>query len=135
MDPMTAQMFRVLITGSRDWVDYRRIESRLKLLHEKLGDRPATLVSGACPTGADRMCETVWSRLDSPFTPTLRLLELHPANWNRWGKRAGYMRNKEMVRLGANLCLAFWRGGSNGTADTIKRAQDAGIRTIIYRSE
>jgi len=128
-------MFRVLITGSRDWADYALIEHKLQKLSEMLEERPATLVSGACPTGADRMAEAAWSRLFGPWVATpQRLLERHPADWRTNGKSAGFIRNKEMVDLGANLCMAFSRNESRGTAHTIQLAQAAGIKTLIYRS-
>lgn len=51
---------------------------------------PATLVSGHCPTGADRIAENIARGWD--WT-----VELHAADWNRHGKRAGFLRNAEMV--------------------------------------
>lgn len=54
--------------------------------------------------------------------------EKHPADWNRFGKRAGFKRNYEMVIAGADLCIAFIvPGQSNGTMHTVEAARAAGI--------
>lgn len=45
-----------------------------------------------------------------------------PANWERYGKRAGYIRNDQMVRY-ANALLAIWDGKSKGTQSTIHLAK------------
>ena len=54
-------------------------------------------------------------------------------NWAELGKRAGFIRNQHMVDLGADLCIAFSRDNSRGTAHCAKAAEAAGIPTIwIY---
>lgn len=109
---------RVLITGSRTWDDADAIRDALSE-HARFGD---VLVSGACPTGADAMCERYWAG----FGP----IERHPADWNRHGKRAGFVRNAEMVNAGADICIAFIRDNSRGASMTADLAEKAGIRTI-----
>lgn len=105
-------MKRLLITGSRDWTSQAIIVMRLgealgelstQLRAEGFEDWRAhehyTLVSGNA-RGVDRMCEEVWEAWKLP-------VERHPARWDVYGKRAGYVRNADMVALGADLCLAF----------------------------
>jgi hypothetical protein len=59
------------------------------------------------------------------------------ADWDRFGKRAGPIRNAEMVAAGAMLCLAFHRflPGSKGTKDCARRALAAGIPTWLIDSD
>lgn len=113
---------RILITGSRTWDDANVI---LEAIDEHGGDY-AVVVSGHCPLGADAMAEDAAEALGMD-------VELHPADWNQHGKRAGFLRNAEMVNLGADVCLAFIRDDSKGATMTANLAQKAGIPTIIYR--
>lgn len=120
-------MIRILITGSRDWKDRELIE---RMLHkeylwwclERPTDREVVLVTGACPTGADKMAEEIWESQGLP-------VERHPADWEQFGKRAGFLRNAEMVELGADVCLAFILHDSRGTRDCVNKAEVAGIET------
>lgn len=93
--------YRVLVTGSRDWTDREVLMARLdESLDAALrAGMPMVLVHGACPKGADNLADQ-WARLRDVTT------EPHPADWSK-GHGAGYARNKEMVDLGADICLAF----------------------------
>jgi len=61
--------------------------------------------------------------------------EVHRADWKKYGRAAGPIRNKQMVELGADLCLAFPdhpKGhGSRGTWNCVKLAQQAGIPVLV----
>lgn len=53
-----------------------------------------------------------------------------PADWDRYGKAAGGIRNSQMLIEGKpDLVVAF--PGGNGTRDMVLKARKAGIRTII----
>lgn len=116
-------MNRILVTGSRDWDNALPIMDAI--VNIAIPPEAWTLVSGACPTGADRIAED--------FAEGLGLtVERHPADWNKHGKRAGFLRNAEMVKLGADICIAFIKDHSKGATMTASLAETAGIET--YRT-
>jgi hypothetical protein len=116
-------MYRVLITGSRTWNDRAVIRAALG----DVWNPEAVLISGACPDGADALCEACWTHWRGT-------VERHPANWNRHGRRAGFVRNAELVAAGAAVCLAFIKANSAGASHTARLATEAGIPIRIYRA-
>lgn len=132
---------RILVTGSRDWVDKGAIFTALVEAAKQNPD--ITLVHGGA-RGADEIA----ARWAQHFGWTV---EEHPANWEDCGDncgpehyrysysrpegycpRSGYKRNALMVKLGADVCLAFIRNGSNGSGMTARMAEKAGIPTHRY---
>lgn len=118
---------RILITGSRDWTDYQTIFDAIQEQQVNY-EKDTVLISGNCPTGADHMAEKVAETLG------IRI-EYHPADWKQYGKRAGFIRNKEMVDLGATVCLAFIKNNSKGATMTAKLAAKAEIPMLVYRED
>lgn len=130
---------RVIITGSRDWVEDQvktfRIEEILDTLYDLsiLLGQPLTVRHGACPTGADdiahRWCEEGRKRnlllVEEPF----------PADWDKYGKPAGPIRNKEMADKGAEMCVAFNKGDSEGTTGMMALARERNIPVFEVKWE
>ena len=50
---------------------------------------------------------------------------VHPADWDRYGRAAGPIRNAELV-ADVDTLVAFFDGKSRGTSDVIAKAQAAG---------
>ena len=117
---------RILITGSRTWLHRPTIRAALAQVWH-----PSTvLVSGACPRGADMLCEACWSHWGGH-------VERHPAQWRPRGvldRSAGFRRNEAMIALGADVCLAFIQDESTGATHTAAVAREARIPTIVYRA-
>ena len=150
----------VLITGARSWDDEARMRATFRDAWRAWGPSNVTsplLVSGHCPAdsderGADAMAERLWR------TERFEVLPV-PAEWKAHGRRAGFVRNQEMVDLvaglreqGSNvLCISYldlcrkprclqghdeqlmpqFPGHfSHGTADCRARSILAGIETI-----
>lgn len=57
-------------------------------------------------------------------------VEPHPARWEKHGKAAGPIRNRQMME-GADLCILF--PGGRGTADCAKAAWAAGVEVLDWR--
>ena len=116
---------RVLICGGREW---RNREIILEVLREvvEIFGQDVTVVDGTC-RGADELGHVAATLLG------LRT-ERYPANWERYGKRAGHLRNQQMLDTGLDLVLAFHTNlaASQGTADMVARAKKAGVPVRIY---
>jgi len=83
----------------------------LKILNE---DKDITICSGGCKSGGDHFAEELASKY--------RLKKkIYPANWSKFGKGAGFVRNTEIAEDSDILiaCVASDRKG--GTEDTIKK--------------
>ena len=57
-----------------------------------------------------------------------------PANWDKFGKSAGYIRNAEMADY-ADALIAFWDGKSRGTKNMIDIATKKGLKVRVIRYE
>jgi hypothetical protein len=84
-----------------------------------------TLMHGDCE-GADQLAASIWDGLK------LGPVQAFPARWSDLGGRAGHVRNGIMVAHMPDLVLAFHLGNSRGTADAIRQARAAGLRTEVY---
>lgn len=122
---------RILVTGSRTWTDVGLIALNLTRALDFVGRADDTiLVSGACPSGADKLAEDVWEKYGG-------IVERHPAQWRPHGiynNGAGMQRNLHMVKLGADVCVAFIHNNSPGATQCANAAEEAGIRTIRIRA-
>ena len=113
-------MFKVIVAGGRDFSDYDLLKSKLDNL---LVDRdPVEIVSGTA-RGADKLGEFYAKR-------TQLAVALFPANWDLYGKSAGYRRNEEMAEY-ADALVAFWDGKSRGTMHMINLATSAGLQVRV----
>lgn len=111
---------RVLITGSRYYDNRSQMESALNIHTMHIPRlRKVTVVHGGAP-GADTLAGEIAKYLGMQ-------VEVHPAEWGKYGKAAGPIRNKHMVDLGADICLAFPVGDSHGTRGCMSLAEEAGI--------
>lgn len=115
---------RLIIAGSRDFNDYKLLVETL----EAEGFNKSTVaevVSGRAH-GADALGEKWAISLGIP-------IKRMPADWDSYGKRAGYIRNSEMAEY-ANACIVFWNGSSKGTKhmiDVAKRKQGMLLVVVI----
>ncbi len=110
---------RVVVTGSRYWLDEQKIRDELSKLPVM-----ATIVHGGCKTGADVIVQRVAEEMNMD-------VEVFEADWERHGKRAGPIRNQEMIDSEPDLVLAFPMKDSKGTWDCIRKSRAAHIETIV----
>lgn len=104
---------KVGIVGSREFKNYELFSDAMK---QYLSDI-SWVVSGGAP-GADSLAEK-WAKENK------KMLTIYPADWFNLGKRAGYVRNTDIVK-NSDMIVAFWDGKSKGTKHTIGLAQKMG---------
>ena len=59
-------------------------------------------------------------------------IERYPADWNRYGKSAGFKRNVQMSEV-ADACVCFWDGSSSGTKHMINIAEQKRLPLRIIK--
>ncbi len=119
-------MKRVIVAGGRDFDNYAFLRERLDRLLAADGGE-VEIVSGHAK-GADRLGE----RYAEERSLRLRVM---PADWRTLGRLAGVFRNQRMLDYAMEetpMVVAFWDGSSRGTADMIRRAGKAGVRTAVF---
>lgn len=118
---------RLLICGSRNWDDGAFILSEL----EKRcvgGDRPDVVIHGNA-RGADILGALAATKLDIPIIA-------YPADWGKYGKAAGPIRNRQMLEVGQPTEVWAFHddiASSKGTKDMIIQVANAGIPFRIYQ--
>ena len=115
---------RVLVCGGREFDDWNLLNITL---HETMGiyrgspPESHVVISGDS-VGADWLARS-WAK------STGRRYEGFPANWKKYGKAAGPIRNQQMLDEGKpDLVVAF--SGGVGTADMVKRAKNFGVDVV-----
>lgn len=112
----------VVVCGSRGWGDKWKFHKKVVAYLATLTDS-VLFVSGAANSGADRMIIDWCKRFGFPC------LEI-PADWDKYGKSAGYRRNEKMGAI-CNAVLAFWDMESRGTAHMLRIASENNHPTVI----
>lgn len=119
-------MFRIIVAGSRSFDDYGFLRSKLLFLLKNKIRSDVEIVSGGA-RGADCLGE----RFAKEHNLYLRIFK---ADWNRYGKSAGPIRNKEMGEY-ADALVAFWDYKSVGTKHMIDFAKEKGLDVRIINIE
>lgn len=115
---------RVIIAGSRTFTDYELLDHKLSHILQRLTPDDTAIVSGTAK-GADQMGEH-WA-----WAHGFEVMRF-PAQWDVHGKRAGYIRNEQMLEAATHL-IAFHDGVSRGTAHMIDIARKKGLKVVVVR--
>lgn len=109
---------KVIVAGSRSFTDYELLCATLDNM------KISTIISGAA-RGADKLGERYANHRGIP-------VEQFPAQWDKYGARAGFIRNGEMAE-NADALVAFWDGLSSGTKHMISVAKAQGLPVEVIR--
>lgn len=117
-------MIKVIIAGTRDFNDYAFLKKNLDYFLQGINpnNEEIEIVSGNA-RGADKLGERYAKEHNLP-------VKLFPANWDKYGKRAGYLRNQEMANY-SDVLIAFWDEKSKGTKHMIDIAKKQDLTVIV----
>lgn len=111
----------IQVTGDRNWSSREVIEEALEPYSGRV-----TLVHGNAK-GADKLSGEV--ARERGFA----VLKV-PADWAKYGRGAGPIRNRQMLDMGPDVVLAFHNdlAKSRGTKDCVKEAIKRGLPVILF---
>lgn len=112
---------KIMVTGSRDHKDRAAVYEALM----QYKDYDPHIIVGDCPTGVDNIVKQFCYQYDWP-------IEIFEADWLRYKRAAGPIRNARMVEQKPDICLAFPLGNSRGTRNAMKQAATVGIPVIEF---
>lgn len=113
---------RVLVCGDRNWTDKDTIRKFL------LEYNPTVVIEGEA-RGADSLAREVAEEASIP-------VEKYPADWDKYKKAAGPIRNQEMLDKGKpDIVLAFHDDleNSKGTKHMVAIAKKAGFKVYLIK--
>jgi predicted Rossmann-fold nucleotide-binding protein len=123
---------RILVCGGRDFYKYSLLYATLEKLLDDVWqedeDEPITIIQGGA-SGADFLAK-VFALDEMAWLLVPRVLhEEYKADWKKYGKGAGHIRNQEMLDVGKPDIVVAFPGGV-GTKDMVTRAKNAGIKVL-----
>lgn len=117
---------KIAIVGSRNFNDYDMFCEHLYsiLFYNMMSsvDDITQIISGGA-RGADSLAERFAEENDIE-------IKVYPAEWDKYGKKAGYLRN-ELIVQAADVVIAFWNGVSRGTKHSIDLAKKYDKECIV----
>jgi hypothetical protein len=122
---------RLGVVGSRTFNDYSYLHKKLTgllwdLMEPQTGELPPSAFSFV--SGGARGADSIAAQWAKAWGYEMFVF---PADWDKYGKSAGYRRNKDIVDY-ADIVVAFWDGKSKGTQHTIDLATKQGKPTYIF---
>ena len=118
---------KLVIAGGRDFTDYNML---CRALSTYGGPEDLEIVSGGA-SGADTLGEKYAKEHGID-------LKIFPAEWAKYGRAAGPIRNREMAEY-CDQALIFWDGKSGGTANMIEQMKQLGkhnsYRVFMYNDK
>lgn len=110
---------KTIIAGSRNLTDIREV-------YRATNECGWTITEVVCgeARGADNLGKQWAQEHNIP-------VDSYPANWNKFGRSAGPIRNCEMADS-ADALVAIWDGFSKGTEHMITQARRKGLRIYVH---
>lgn len=115
----------IIVSGTR----YRDLTfDQCKNIFSQYGIRRGQieLIKEGGARGVDDSFRAFCKRYEIPY-------QTFKADWDKYGKKAGSIRNGEMIKSGGDLLIACPAVGSIGTWDAVRQAADNGMTFRIWR--
>lgn len=122
--------FRIIIAGGRNFDNYNLLESYVEYIIDRFYKKENVVIISGTAKGADKMGEYYAAKHNIKCCK-------FPANWDKYGKQAGPIRNKEMAQYAVSdnskgVLIAFWDKKSKGTENMIQNAKKLSMDIHIY---
>ncbi len=123
------ERFNILICGGRDFTDWGLFtRTMIDVCNQYTSSKKKPFFISGGARGADAFAVSLAKGWEHPY-------KVYSADWEKHGKRAGPIRNQQMLDEGKpDLVVAFPTKTSRGTWDMVNRAKRHGIETIVIES-
>ncbi len=106
---------RVIIAGCRDYENYSEAKNFINLCLSNIKNGNEIIILSVGCKGADKLGERYAEEIGYR-------IEVFPAEWEKYSKKAGLKRNEEMS-MACDCAVIFWDGKSKGTRSMINLAR------------
>lgn len=113
---------KIIVAGGREFNNYELLKEKLD---ELIGENTDIEIVSGMARGADTL------GIQYAKERGYKIKEF-PANWDKYGKSAGYKRNEEMANYG-DTSICFWNGISKGTKHMIDLSNKYKLNTTVIR--
>ena len=115
---------RIVIAGCRDYTNYIQAKQYIERAISNIKNEFELIFVSGGADGADALGERYAKEIGYK-------LEVYPAQWKRYGKKAGPLRNKQMAEI-SDYVICFWDGQSRGTKSMIDEAKSLNRPIKVY---
>ena len=121
-------MTSILVTGSRDWPSVGILNTVIcEFLMGHINDNESVTFINGGAHGVDQMAQKYWR--DNNVG---NVITVYP-DWHLHGKRAGIVRNVDMMNMDPDYVLAFIYNTSKGSTFTLNESLRRGLKTYAFR--
>lgn len=122
-EAQTKPRFYVIVAGSRGFVKYVLLRDKLDHMLSNISKTHDIVIVSGTAEGADKLGEQYARERGYE-------VKQFPADWDKYGKSAGYKRNEQMAEI-ATACVCFWDGVSRGTMHMINIAKEKKLKLLV----
>lgn len=110
-----SKIIKIVIAGCRDYNNYEEAKEYINLCISSIRNGNKIIILSGGASGADKIGERYAKENGLE-------VEVYPADWGKYGKSAGPIRNKLMAE-NCDCVICFWDGKSRGTKSMIEYAK------------